>query len=124
MESLNTRANGLMTAEVAMRQAAEEGRLAATEGIEISQRVTAETKRLSKLIKDRSASIKELEKLERKTPGYISGTVKRRYNRYNKQLEGYRLLGLLTTRINNELAVLLLSLSHCLVLVCLVLIRL
>jgi hypothetical protein len=95
MESLNTRANGLMTAEVAMRQAAEEGRLAATEGIEISQRVTAETKRLSKLIKDRSASdrsasIKELEKLERKTPGYISGTVKRRYNRYNKQLEGYK----------------------------------
>ena len=90
MESLNTRANGLMTAEVAMRQAAEEGRLAATEGIEISQRVTAETKRLSKLIKDRSASIKELEKLERKTPGYISGTVKRRYNRYNKQLESYK----------------------------------
>lgn len=90
MESLNTRANGLMTAEVAMRQAAEEGREAATLGIEASRFITSETKRLTKLIKDRSASIKELEKLERKTPGYISGTVKRRYNRYNKQLEGYK----------------------------------
>ena len=90
MEALNTRADGLITADLALRQAAEQGTAAATEGIEQSRRITAETARLGRLIKDRTASIKELEKLDRKNPGYLSGTVKRRYNRYQKQLDSYK----------------------------------
>jgi hypothetical protein len=93
IELLSSRVRGLSQADLATQKAQGEGEMAATELIGVTAKATedrAQIKRLGDLIKARSVSLKEMDKLEAQNPGYLTGSNKARYNRYQKQLFEYK----------------------------------
>lgn len=93
IELLNDRVRGLSQADLAIQKASLEGEEAGAQALGVtlkSQEDTAEIQRLGDLIKARTLSLKEMDKLEARNPGYLSGANKTRYNRYTKQLNEYK----------------------------------
>ena len=93
IELLSNRIRGLSQADLAIQKSVSESQAAGTEIAGITTKSTEDTteiKRLSSLIKARSESIKEMDKLEAQKPGYLTGANKTKYSRYQKQLLSYK----------------------------------
>ena len=93
IELLSNRVRGLSQADLATQKAVSEGETVGTQIGDIKVKSTedsAEIKRLGGLIKARSASLKEMDKLEAQRPGYLTGANKTKYSRYQKQLLSYK----------------------------------
>jgi len=93
VEPLSQRARGLQAVEQAMVEPAAQMETfggAAETALAAQTEVQTKIDFLNNQIKARSESIKEMDQMEAKNPGYLKGKNKTRYNRYLRQIEDYQ----------------------------------